>query len=43
MCPFPVAAKLPYKVTSNLAAEGFFFRNISAARIGPIVWLLDGP
>ena len=37
MWPFPVAAKLPYKVTSKRAAEGFFFKNISAARIGPIV------
>ena len=43
MCPLPVAARLPYKVTLNEEASGCFSRNSSAALRGPIVWLLDGP
>ena len=43
MCPFPVAARLPYKVTLNEEVSGCFSRKISAALRGPIVWLLDGP
>ena len=43
MCPFPVAARLPYKVTSNDAASGCLAKKISAAFRGPMVWLLEGP
>ena len=39
----PVAAKLPYKVMSAFRMSGMFFRNISAANEGPIVWLEEGP
>ena len=43
MWPLPVAARLPYNVTLNEIASGCSERNILAASIGPIVWLLDGP
>ena len=43
MWPRPVAARLPYRVTSNEAASGLRARNCSAALRGPMVWLLDGP
>lgn len=43
MCPFPVAARLPYSVTLNREADGCLPLNISAALHGPMVWLLDGP
>ena len=42
-CPLPVAARLPYNVTLKRFASGCRDRNISAAFLGPIVWLLDGP
>ena len=41
--PLPVAAKLPYSVTSNAAASRCLPKNNLAALLGPIVWLLDGP
>jgi hypothetical protein len=43
MCPLPVAAKLPNKVTLKHEASGCLAKNCSAAFLGPIVWLLDGP
>ena len=43
MCPLPVAARLPYSVTSKRAAPEWLARNISAALRGAMVWLLDGP
>ena len=36
-CPLPVAARLPYKVTTNEDAPGHRPLNISAAFLGPIV------
>lgn len=43
MCPLPVAARLPYRVTSKALALGWLLAKIWAACCGPIVWLLDGP
>jgi len=42
-CPFPVAARLPYRVIFTMCVPLTWLRNISAAKAGPIVWLDDGP
>jgi hypothetical protein len=41
--PAPVAARLPNKVTRKVDASSLRSPNCSAARLGAIVWLLDGP
>ncbi len=42
-CPRPVFAREPNRVTWKLSAPGYAARKRWAAKLGPMVWELEGP